>query len=84
MPIVIGQRKTKLVIYLISVIFIIVVAILLQREPKFWYVLGGLTMMLGLLNFILGRADKTVDFANLSRLSKQIMILGLVSMIFLK
>jgi 4-hydroxybenzoate polyprenyltransferase len=84
LPVVIGQRKTKLVIYLISVIFIIVVAILLQREPKFWYVLGGLTMMLGLLNFILGRADKTVDFANLSRLSKQIMILGLISMIFLK
>ena len=84
LPIVIGQRKAKIVIYLISVIFIIVVAILLQREPKFWYVLGGLTMMLGLLNFILGRADKTVDFANLSRLSKQIMILGLISMIFLK
>ena len=84
LPIVIGQRKTKIVIYLISIIFIIVVAILLQREPKFWYVLGGLTMMLGLLNFILGRADKTLDFANLSRLSKQIMILGLISMIFLK
>ena len=84
LPIAIGQRKSKIVIYLISVIFIIVVAILLQREPKFWYVLGGLTMMLGLLNFILGRADKTVDFANLSRLSKQIMILGLISMIFLK
>lgn len=84
LPVVIGQRKTKLVVYLISVIFIIVVAILLQREPKFWYVLGGLTLMLGLLNFILGRADKTVDFANLSRLSKQIMILGLISMIFLK
>lgn len=84
LPITIGQRKTKIVIYLISVIFVCVVAVLLQREPKFWYVLGGLTMMLGLLNFILGRADKTVDYANLSRLSKQIMILGLVSMIFLK
>lgn len=84
LPIVIGQRKTKIVIYLISIIFIVVVAILLQREPKFWYVLGGLTMMLGLLNLILGRADKTVDYAVLSRLSKQIMILGLISMIFLK
>jgi 4-hydroxybenzoate polyprenyltransferase len=84
LPIVIGQRRTKIVIYLISVIFILVVAILLQRETKFWYVLGGLTLMLGLLNFILGRADKTVDFANLSRLCKQIMILGLISMIFLK
>jgi 4-hydroxybenzoate polyprenyltransferase len=84
LPIVLGQRKTKIVIYFISIVFIIVVAVLLQREPKFWYVLGGLTLMLSLLNFILGRADKTVDFANLSRLSKQIMILGLISMIFLK
>jgi 4-hydroxybenzoate polyprenyltransferase len=84
LPIVLGQRKTKIVIYLVSIIFIFVVAILLQREPKFWYVLGGLTLMLGLLNFILGQADKTLDYANLSRLSKQIMILGLISMIFLK
>ena len=84
LPIVLGQRKTKIIIYLISVIFILIVAFLLQKEPKFWYVLGGLTLMLGLLNFILGRADKTVDYANLSRLSKQIMILGLISMIFLK
>lgn len=84
LPIAIGQRRTKLVIYGISILFIIVVAILLQKEPKFWYVLGGLTLMLGWLNYQLGQADKAKDFGNLSRLSKQIMILGLISMIFLK
>lgn len=84
LPIVIGQRNTKLVIYLISVLFIVVVAVLLQEEPKFWYVLGGLTLMLSLLNFLLARADKSIDFARLSSLSKQIMVLGLISMIFLK
>lgn len=84
LPIVIGQRKTKLVVYFIAIIFIVVVAIILQREPKFWYVLGGLTLMLSWLVSKLARADKVRDFANLSTLSKQIMILGLISMIFLK
>jgi 4-hydroxybenzoate polyprenyltransferase len=84
LPIAIGIRKSKLVIYLISVIFILVVAGLLQEEPKFWWVFSGLVVMLGWLCQRLYRADKNIDFARLSRLSKQIMILGLISMIFLK
>jgi 4-hydroxybenzoate polyprenyltransferase len=84
LPIVIGQRYTKLVIYIIVLIFIGVVAILLQEEPKFWYVLGGLTLMLSILTYRLAWADKTIDFAKLSGFCKQIMILGLISMIFLK
>jgi len=84
LPIAIGIRKSKLVIYLISVIFLLVVASLLQQEPKFWWVFSGLVFMLGLLCQRLYRADKNIDFARLSTLSKQIMILGLISMIFLK
>ena len=84
LPIAIGIRKSKLVIYLICTIFLIVVAALLQQEPKFWWVFSGLVLVLGWLSNQLFRADKNRDFAKLSTLSKQIMILGLISMIFLK
>lgn len=84
LPIVIGIRKSKLVIYLICAIFLIVVATLMQQEPKFWWVFSGLVLMLGWLSKRLFKADKSNDFAKLSTLSKQIMILGLISMIFLK
>lgn len=84
LPIVIGIRKSKLVIYLICAIFLIVVATLMQQEPKFWWVFSGLVLMLGWLSNRLIKADKSNDFAKLSTLSKQIMILGLISMIFLK
>ena len=84
LPITIGIRKSKLVIYLICAIFLVTVAVLLQQEPKFWWVFSGLVLMLGWLCKQLFYADKSNDFANLSTLSKQIMILGLISMIFLK
>lgn len=84
LPIAIGIRKSKLVIYLICAIFLIVVASLMQQEPKFWWVFSGLVLMLGWLSNRLYRADKSIDFAKLSTMSKQIMILGLISMIFLK
>jgi 4-hydroxybenzoate polyprenyltransferase len=84
LPIAIGLRKTKLVIYLICAIFLVVVAAFMQQEPKFWWVFSGLVLMLGWLCKQLFKADKSIDFANLSTLSKQIMILGLISMIFLK
>jgi len=84
LPIVIGIRKSKLVIYLICAIFLLVVATFMQQEPKFWWVFSGLVLMLGWLSNQLFKADKSIDFAKLSTLSKQIMILGLISMIFLK
>lgn len=84
LPIVIGIRKSKLVIYLICAIFLTVVVALMQQEPKFWWVFSGLVLMLGWLSNRLFKADKSNDFAKLSTLSKQIMILGLISMIFLK
>ena len=84
LPIVLGIRKSKLVIYLINIIFLITVALLLNREPKFWWILSGLFVMMGLHNYLLYRADKTKDFTRLSTFTKQIMILGLISMIFFK
>ena len=56
----------------------------MQQEPKFWWVFSGLVLMLGWLCKQMFKADKSIDFANLSLLSKQIMVLGLISMIFLK
>jgi 4-hydroxybenzoate polyprenyltransferase len=84
LPIAIGIRRSKIVIYVICAIFIGVVATLLNRDPKFWWIFSGLIMMLGYLTQRLYKADKNIDFANLSKLSKQIMILGLISMIFFK
>ena len=84
LPIAIGIRKSKMVIYFISVLFIIVVAALLQHEPKFWWVFSGLLLVLSWLGRQLFYADKSKDYASLSMLSKQIMILGLISMAFLK
>lgn len=84
LPIVIGIRKTKLVIYSIAVVFLITVALLLKRELTFWWVFSGLTVLLGWLSLKLYKADKSKDFSSLSTFSKQIMILGLLSMIFFK
>lgn len=84
LPIRIGIRNSKRVVYFIIVLFVISVAVLLQQEPKFWWVFTGLTILLGWLSYRLVKADKNIDFANLSKLSKQIMILGLISMVFFK
>jgi 4-hydroxybenzoate polyprenyltransferase len=84
LPIAIGIRKSKLVVYTIIIIFLVVVAFFMQQEPKFWWVFSGLAIMLSWLSRRLFIADKSIDFARLSTLSKQIMILGLISMIFLK
>jgi 4-hydroxybenzoate polyprenyltransferase len=84
LPLVIGLRKTKVVIYIVSGLFLLGVALLLQREQKIWWVFSGLFLMLSLLNYQLFRADKNKDYCRLSSLSKKIMILGLISMIFFK
>jgi 4-hydroxybenzoate polyprenyltransferase len=84
LPIAIGIRNSKIVVYAIIVIFLIVVAVFMQREPKFWWVFSGLVIMLSWLSQRLFMADRNKDFTKLSTLSKQIMILGLISMIFLK
>ena len=84
LPLVIGLRKTKVVIYVVSGLFLLGVALLLEREQNIWWVFSGLVLMLGWLNYRLFMADKNIDYSRLSSLSKQIMILGLVSMIFFK
>lgn len=84
LPLVLGIRKSKIVVYFISFTFLVAVALLLQKEQKFWWVLSGLFLVLSWLNYKLLIADKVRDFSKISSLSKQIMILGLFSMIFLK
>jgi len=84
LPIAIGIRRSKMVVYTIVIIFLVVVAGFMQQEPKFWWVFSGLVIMLSWLSQRLFMADKNIDFTKLSTLSKQIMILGLISMIFLK
>ena len=81
LPIVIGIRKTKLVVYFISVLFLLVVAYFLRAEPKFIPVFSGLVLVLTILILGVYKADKTKDFRKLSGLCKIIMILGLLSML---
>ena len=79
LPIVIGSRKTKLVIYTISVIFLLVVAYFLRTEPKFIFVFSGLVVILSILNYWVYKADKIMDYKRLSSMCKIIMIIGMMS-----
>ena len=79
LPIVIGSRKTKLVIYTISVIFLLVVAYFLRTEPKFIFVFSGLVVILSILNYRVYKADKILDYKRLSLMCKVIMIIGIMS-----
>ena len=84
LPISIGIRRSKIVIYLISLFFLMSVFFLLQQEPKFWWVFSGLMLMLSWLNDRLYKADKNIDFTKFMTVSSQIRILVLISMIFFK
>lgn len=80
LPIAFGVRRSKNTIYLITVLFIVSVGYLLFKEPKFYMVLGGLSLALIVLSIGLHKADKPIDFKRLSRWSKIIMLLGLITM----
>ena len=81
LPISIGMHKTKNAIYFIIVLFLLTVSYLLFEEPKFFKVLGGLFLSLLILFIGITRADKPNDYKRLSRWSKIIMLLGLLSML---
>ncbi len=84
LPIVLGIRKTKMVIYLLlSVFFLVVVGLdlLIEALPFRYYLIF---LFLPLLWFFerLARADMKRDFSWLSTFCKVIMLLGIISMAF--
>jgi 4-hydroxybenzoate polyprenyltransferase len=85
LPIIWGLRKTKIIIYIILVIFSITVLLLNQFYVglPIYYFLICLFIPLLILTLRLIRADRMKDFAWLSTFSKLIMLLGILSMAFL-
>jgi 4-hydroxybenzoate polyprenyltransferase len=84
LPIVLGVRKTKYVIYVIIGIFTTTVIILnhFYSALPFRYYLLFLFVPLFLLLMWLARADTKKDFSLLSSVCKAIMLLGILSMTF--
>lgn len=84
LPIVLGIRKTKMIIYIILIIFSITVIVLnrLYEALPFRYYLVLLFIPLVWLFFRLLRADMKKDFSWLSTFCKLIMLLGILTMSF--
>lgn len=85
LPIVIGFRKTKAVIFLIAFCFvcaILVVTFKLNR-PLIFYYFGGLGIFFLYFMYRIYVADRKVHFSKLSTIAKILMLVGTLSMGFL-
>src|SRR5688572_26324349 len=85
LPIVWGVRKTKILIYIILMVFAATVVLLnqLYRALPFKYHLVFLFLPLLWLLYRLIRADTKKDFTRLSTFCKVILLLGILSMAFM-
>jgi 4-hydroxybenzoate polyprenyltransferase len=84
LPIVLGIRKTKMIIYVILSVFTVVVIVLnyfYTALPLSYYLLFLFVPLLFMV-FWLVRADMKKDFSFLSTFCKVIMLLGILSMAF--
>jgi 4-hydroxybenzoate polyprenyltransferase len=84
LPILIGTRKTKTIIYLILTLFAVIVVVLnyFYKALPFSYYMLFLFGPLVFLIYRLARADMKRDFSFLSSFCKVIMLLGIISMAF--
>lgn len=82
LPIVLGMRKTKYIIYFILALFSSLVIIVnhLYSALPFSYYMVFLFVPLGMFLYWLIRADMKKDFTMLSSICKAIMLLGVLSM----
>jgi 4-hydroxybenzoate polyprenyltransferase len=85
LPIHLGVRKTKNVIYVIAWVFGVLVVTLtsLIDNKKIWIMFGFLGLMLLWFVYKLTLADRKSHFAQLSSICKYIMILGVGSMVLI-
>ena len=84
LPIVLGFRNTKKVIFLIAGLFVLsisYVTVKLQNELLFYY-FGGLSFFFFLFMYKIYMADRKAHFTQLSFLSKLLMLTGIISMGF--
>lgn len=85
LPIVLGFRATKKIIFLIAGLFVVSIALVtfkLHNELLFYY-FGGLSLLFFLFMYKIYMADRKVHFTQLSFLSKLLMLTGIISMGFL-
>ncbi|MDX5479826.1 MAG: geranylgeranylglycerol-phosphate geranylgeranyltransferase [Cyclobacteriaceae bacterium] len=85
LPIVIGFRNTKRVIFAIAIVFVcsILVVTFKINNPKLYYYFGVLSILFLIFMYKIYYADRKVHFTQLSLLNKILMFAGIVSMIFL-
>jgi 4-hydroxybenzoate polyprenyltransferase len=83
LPIVLGIRKTKMILYLLLVMFIATVATIgyFYLSLALYYLLFILIVPSLILTITLARADTKKDFYLLSQMCKVIMLLGIGSMV---
>lgn len=85
LPIVLGFRKTKQVIYSIAITFvgaILTVTIQLNNQLLYYY-FGALGVVFYWFIWLIYRADRKEQFSQLSAFTKAIMLIGTLSMVFL-
>lgn len=94
-PIVLGIRKTKSILFSLTLIFMLVLLVYttlyassfsfihsITRSGFLFYMLVFVMLPLGIMAYKIRIADTTSDFSRLSSLAKLIMITGMLSMVF--
>lgn len=85
LPIVIGFRKTKNVIFIIAICFVCSILIVTFKinNPLLYYYFGALGFVFLWFMYLIYQADRKVHFSRLSSIAKIIMLIGTLSMAFL-
>ncbi|UZD22680.1 geranylgeranylglycerol-phosphate geranylgeranyltransferase [Algoriphagus halophytocola] len=85
LPIVIGFRKTKGVIFLIAAVFVCAILIVTFKlnRPLIFYYFSGLGLFFTYFMYLIYQADRKDHFTQLSALAKILMLVGTISMGFL-
>lgn len=85
LPIVIGFRNTKRVIFLIAIAFVCAILVVTFKinNPQLFYYFGILSLLFFFFMYKIYIADRKAHFSQLSLLSKLLMLTGILSMGFL-
>ncbi len=85
LPIVIGFRRTKAVIFLIAGVFVCAILIVMFKldRPVIFYYFGGLGIFFTYFMYRIYIADRKDHFTKLSAIAKVLMLVGTISMGFL-
>ncbi|GAB3658714.1 geranylgeranylglycerol-phosphate geranylgeranyltransferase [Echinicola sediminis] len=85
LPIVLGFRATKNIIFIIAAIFVCSIIIVAYKvnQPLLYFYFGSIGIFFMLFMHKIYYADRKAHFTQLSKLSKIIMLTGVISMAFL-